>query len=59
MKTSVWEKFMFSFIIFIKEITQGKKRKKELRTALFRTVKIWKQEKQTHNKEKNYLILSY
>lgn len=49
---------MFRFVIFIKEINRGKKREKELRTALFRFVKIWEQGKQTHIKEKNYLVLS-
>ena len=45
MKSSVWEKFRFRFIIFTKEITRGKEREKETRTALFRTVKVWKEEK--------------
>lgn len=59
MKSSVWERFSFRFIVFIKEITRGKKREKETRTAFFRTAKVWKEEKQMHNEEKNDLVFSY
>lgn len=57
MKRSVWKKFRFRFIIFIKEITRGKEREKKTRTAHFIAVKVWKEEKQMHDEEKNELVL--